>query len=67
MPPSLKDWLPEGHLARFVNELVDDVFDLDPFLSAYREVRSSSPGNPCLMTQARALLLPAPRALVAKD
>jgi hypothetical protein len=25
MPPSLDEWLPEGHLARFVAELVDEV------------------------------------------
>ena len=23
MPPSLDEWLPEGHLARFVSELVE--------------------------------------------
>jgi hypothetical protein len=25
LPPSLDDWLPEGHLARFVADLVDEV------------------------------------------
>lgn len=29
LPPSLGDWLPEGHLARFVNDLVDEI-DLTP-------------------------------------
>ena len=28
LPPSLDDWLPEGHLARFVADLVDEVLDL---------------------------------------
>ncbi|MDQ0585792.1 hypothetical protein QF030_008060 [Streptomyces rishiriensis] len=28
LPPSLDEWLPEGHLARFVAELVDEVLDL---------------------------------------
>ena len=28
LPPSLDDWLPEGHLARFVSELVEEVVDL---------------------------------------
>lgn len=28
MPPSLRDWLPEDHLALFVSELVDEVLDL---------------------------------------
>jgi hypothetical protein len=23
LPPSLQDWLPEGHLARFVGEVVE--------------------------------------------
>ena len=23
LPPSLQDWLPEGHLARFVSDIVD--------------------------------------------
>ena len=27
LPPSLDDWLPEDHLARFVADLVDDVLD----------------------------------------
>jgi hypothetical protein len=30
MPPSLNEWLPEDHLARFVAELVDAVLDLSP-------------------------------------
>ena len=29
-PPSLDDWLPAGHLARFVSETVDQL-DLEPF------------------------------------
>ena len=49
LPPSIKDWLPEGHLARFVDELVDEVLDLDPFLRAYTDVRGYSPYNPRLM------------------
>jgi hypothetical protein len=28
LPPSLDEWLPEDHLARFVAELVDEVLDL---------------------------------------
>ena len=51
LPPSIKDWLPEGHLARFVNELVDEVLDLDPFLSAYTDVRGYSPYDPRLMVK----------------
>jgi transposase len=35
LPPSLKDWLPEGHLAWFVLESVDEM-DLRAFYGAYR-------------------------------
>jgi transposase len=49
MPPSLRDWLPEGHLAHFVSELVDKVLDLSPFLASYTEVRGYPPYDPRLM------------------
>ncbi len=32
LPPSIADWVPEGHLARFVDELVQEVLDLGPVL-----------------------------------
>jgi len=35
LPPSLSDWLPEGHLARFVVEIVGKL-DLGEFRDAYR-------------------------------
>jgi len=35
LPPSLKEWLPESHLAWFVLESVDEM-NLDVFYSAYR-------------------------------
>jgi len=28
LPPSLDDWLPDEHTARFVSEVVDDMLDL---------------------------------------
>ena len=34
MPPSMNDWLPEGHLARFIIEIVGQL-DLGPIKSAY--------------------------------
>jgi hypothetical protein len=37
LPPSLDDWLPENHLARFVADLVDQVLDLSPILADYTE------------------------------
>ena len=35
LPPSLKDWLPEGHLAWFVMEAVEHL-DIDTLLDTYR-------------------------------
>lgn len=49
MPPSLRDWLPAGHLAHFVSELVDEVLDLAPFLASYTEARGFPPYHPRLM------------------
>jgi hypothetical protein len=51
LPPSLDDWLPEGHLARFVADLVDDVLDLSPVLADYTEKRGFPPYNPQLMVR----------------
>src|SRR5690349_6283460 len=51
MPPSLDEWLPEGHLARFVAELVDEVLDLGPILADYKEVRGYPPYDPRLMVR----------------
>src|SRR5918996_685580 len=36
LPPSLREWLPEGHLAWFVLDAVD-AMDLTPFLAGYRD------------------------------
>ena len=49
MPPSIGEWLPEGHLARFISELVDEVLDLEPFLARYTEARGFPPYDPRLM------------------
>ena len=38
MPPALADWVPEGHLARFVSDLVDDL-DLTAIEDTYAEER----------------------------
>jgi len=35
LPPSLQDWLPETHLARFIADVVDEL-DLSRILDAYR-------------------------------
>jgi transposase len=36
LPPDLRDWLPEGHLAWFVGDVVDQL-DLAPFYRAHRD------------------------------
>ena len=51
LPPSLDDWLPEGHLARFVADLVDEVLDLAPILADYTEKRGYPPYDPRLMVR----------------
>ncbi|MFJ2778153.1 IS1182 family transposase [Kitasatospora sp. NPDC087315] len=49
LPPSLDDWLPQDHLARFVADLVDEVLDLGPVLADYTEKRGYPPYDPRLM------------------
>lgn len=49
LPPSLGDWLPEDHLARFVADLVDEVLDLSPILADYTEKRGFPPYDPRLL------------------
>ena len=46
-PPSIEDWLPEGHLARFVVEVVDRL-DLQCITEAY-EGRGSQAHNPAIL------------------
>ena len=36
LPPDLRDWLPEGHLAWFILDVVDQL-DLEPFYRAHRD------------------------------
>src|SRR3954467_14708625 len=51
LPPSLRDWLPEGHLAFFVSDLVDQL-DLSAITSVYeQESRGYPPYHPVMMTK----------------
>ncbi len=50
MPPSLQDWVPEDHLARFVSDLVDTL-DLSAIEEAYTEERGYPPYHPCMMVK----------------
>ena len=47
LPPSVQDWLPEGHLARFVVEIVEQL-DLRPLKASYAG-RGSQPYNPAML------------------
>jgi transposase len=50
LPPSLEDWLPEGHLARFVMDVVDEI-DLGPIESRIqaKDPRGTRPYSPQMM------------------
>src|SRR3989442_6626010 len=50
MPPSLGDWVPEDHLARFVSDLVDTL-DLSAIEDTYTEERGYPPYHPCMMVK----------------
>lgn len=51
LPPSLDDWLPKGHLARFVDEIIADL-DLGEIVGVYeREDRGRPPYNPTMMVK----------------
>ena len=49
VPPSLEEWLPEGHLARFIAELVDNELDLTRFYAAHARAKGQPPYDPRLM------------------
>jgi transposase len=51
LPPSLDDWLPADHLARFIADLVDEHLDLSRIHAAYTEGRGAPPYDPRLMVR----------------
>jgi len=51
LPPSLDDWLPAGHVARFIADLVDEHLDLSRIYAAYTDVRGGPPYDPRLMVR----------------
>jgi transposase len=51
LPPSLRDWLPEDHLAFFVSDLVDQL-DLAAIMAVYEdEERGYPPYHPVMLTK----------------
>jgi len=49
LPPSLDDWLPEDHEARFIAEVVDHLLDLESVYFSYAEAAGGPPYDPRLM------------------
>jgi transposase len=51
LPPSLRDWLPEGHLAYYVGDIVDQM-DLSAIHAVYeKELRGQPPYDPQMLTK----------------
>ncbi len=53
-PPSVRDFVPEGHIAHFIRDTVREDLDLSEILTCYSEERGYPPYHPVMMT---ALLL----------
>jgi len=50
-PPSLHDWLPEGHLARFIVDVIE-ALDLEPIYRSYQgDGRGMAAYPPLLMVR----------------
>jgi transposase len=52
LPPSLQDWLPEGHLARFIADVTDQL-DLSKILAVYarKDGRGMAAYHPAMMVR----------------
>jgi len=49
LPPSLDDWLPEDHVARFISDVVDDLLDLSVVYASYETTDGAPPYDPKMM------------------
>jgi transposase len=49
LPPSLDEWLPEDHEARFVSEVVEDLLDLSAIYASYTSAAGAPPYHPKMM------------------
>jgi len=49
LPPSLDDWLPEEHTARFIAEAVDEMLELSSIYDSYVEASGAPPYDPKMM------------------
>ena len=50
MPASISDWLPKGHLAYFISDVVDHL-DLSVIMSRYTEEKGYPPYHPAMMVK----------------
>jgi transposase len=50
LPPAISDWVPEGHLARFISDLVASL-DLSAIVDTYDEERGYPPYDPRMMVK----------------
>lgn len=48
MPPSIQEWLPENHLARFIVDVVSEL-DLQPFRNSFRSSGGSAAYDPSVL------------------
>ena len=51
LPPSLDDWLPAGHSARFISETVDCALDLSAIYDSYANATGPPPFDRAMMTK----------------
>lgn len=49
IPPSLDEWLPPDHPARFVSEVVDNMLDLGSIYASYTNATGAPPFDPRMM------------------
>ena len=49
LPPSLDDWLPEDHEARFISEAVEDLLELSVIYASYATADGAPPYDPRMM------------------
>jgi transposase len=49
LPPSLDDWLPNDHTARFISEAVDEMLDLASVYGSYERSDGAPPYDPKMM------------------
>ena len=49
LPPSLDEWLPQNHVARFISEAVDELLDLSDLYASYEEPGGAPPYDPRML------------------